>query len=404
MPDRASRPTRKILLLSHYFPSHGGGIEIAAGSLAGHLVREYPLEIIWAASDCDRPPAEIPGLSCLPMSSWNVIEDCLHIAYPLWDLASLMRVWKLSATCDLVHVHEYPYTGSIIACIAAAFYGKPLVITQHVGFVPVAGWLLRAALTFFNHVIARALLSRASRVVFVSDAVAAYFCQHVSFRHPPMVINNGVDSKRFLPAIHDVRQVHRLKLHLPTDKPLFLFAGRFVEKKGLPILQALASHFQEIHWVFAGKGPIDPQSWGLENVSVYRAFPHAEMPSLYQAADLLVLPSRGEGFPLAVQEAMSCGTPVLISEETAKAITAAQHLFLTVQAERADALKQCIERIDELLADESTLVKLRPAVADFALNNWSWERLVETYYKLFSRLIDRSSQDCASAADEFRSL
>ena len=75
-------------------------------------------------------------------------------------------------------------------------------------------------------------------------------------------------------------------------------------------------------------GPIDdPRYWGLcstlvekmpSNVSVhyYGAVFPSEVPSVLASADLFVLPSRGENFGHVILEALSVGTPVLISDKT----------------------------------------------------------------------------------------
>ena len=47
-----------------------------------------------------------------------------------------------------------------------------------------------------------------------------------------------------------------------------LFVGRFVEKKGLAVLRALAQARGDLTFLLAGSGPIRPECWGLANVHV----------------------------------------------------------------------------------------------------------------------------------------
>jgi glycosyltransferase involved in cell wall biosynthesis len=157
---------------------------------------------------------------------------------------------------------------------------------------------------------------------------------------------------------------------------LLLFAGRFVEKKGLGLLHRLARELPRVRWMFAGWGPLDPSQWGLANVSVHRDLAKEELVPLYQAADLLVLPSVGEGFPLVVQEAMACGTPAIVSEEAGRRTEARQ------PHHRAAERRALGGRIRALLASGAELAALRPRVAAFAREHWSWELCAARYAEL----------------------
>ncbi|HEX4928025.1 MAG TPA: glycosyltransferase family 4 protein [Burkholderiales bacterium] len=376
----------RLALVTHYYPAHGGGIELVAAQLAGRLASGDAIAIAWHASDCDPPPA-IAGVRCVPGHACNAIERRSGVPYPLWSLRGLKQVARAASTADVVHIHDCLYLPNLAAFAAARRAGRPVLVTQHVGLVPFRNRLLRALLSAAYRVLGRAVLGRATRVVFVSDSVRRYFADFVKFQAPPQLVENGVDTTQFHPVDEARRQALRSRWAVPVQAPLLVFVGRFVEKKGLRLLRGLAQRLSQARWLFAGAGPLDPAQWGLANVEVVRGRRGAALAELYQAADLLVLPSSGEGFPLVVQEAMACGTPALIASETAVGCPGAGALLLAEEVSGPDALERWERRLRELTAGKATLERLRPAVAAYAAEAWSWERCTERYAALLHQCI-----------------
>ena len=379
----------QVLLVTHYYPAHRGGIERVAGELAERLAARHGVALEWHASDCDPAPA-LPGVRCVPARAWNGIERRFGVPYPLWSPAALRRLAQAVRAADAVHLHDCLYPPNVVASLAARLAGRPVLVTQHIGMVPYRNPLLRAVMFAAYRVLGRSVLGRAARVAFVSEAVRGYFARFVRFRAPPLYVPNGVDTAVFRPAPPASRMALRAELGVLAGQPLLLFVGRFVEKKGLPLLRQLARALPEARWVFAGWGGLDPESWGCANVSVLRGRSGASLAALYQAADLLVLPSRGEGFPLVVQEAMACGTPAIVSAETAAACPDAAALLLAEALDPAGAAPaRWTARLRALLGGEGQLEVLRPKVAAYAREAWSWERCAERYAELLEALCAR---------------
>jgi glycosyltransferase involved in cell wall biosynthesis len=359
----------RIVLVTHYYPAHRGGVERIAGQLAERLAGT--VDITWHASDCDPPPGHIRSV---PAPCWNIAERRLGVPWPVWSPGAVRRLGESIRAADLVHLHDCLYLPNILAYLGARLAGKPVVVTQHVGEVPYRNPLLRAAVRIANRIFGRLILGGACRVVFESATVQRYFERFVRFRSAPVLIPNGVDTTQFKPAVD--RAALRAQLGLPVDRPLLLFIGRFVEKKGLPILEELTARLPQAHWLFAGWGPLDPARWTRANVSVVHSPEASEIAPLYQAADLFVLPSVGEGIPLALQEAMACGTPALVGEETAAGVPGAEGVLLH---EPASDVNRWEARIKALLP---RLEEMRPRVAAFAREHWSWERCTGRYMEL----------------------
>jgi glycosyltransferase involved in cell wall biosynthesis len=369
----------RVTLVSHYYPAHRGGVERVAGQLAERLAIAGVAHIEWHASDCDSPPRSA-GLRCVPARTWNGLERSAGIPYPVWSPPALAQLGRAAAAADVVHLHDCLYLPNLVAFIAARLAGRPVLVTQHIGFVPYRNPLLRGLVEAANRLVGGYVLGRATRVVFESETVRRYFARFVRFREAALLVPNGVDTEFFVPADPARREALRAQQGASNGTPLFLFVGRFVEKKGLPMLRALAGRFPHARWLLAGWGPLDPQAWGLPNVTVVRSPTIAGLLPLYQAADLFVLPSAGEGIPLAIQEAMACGTPVLAGAETAAGSPDAP--ILAESTDGDDAAERWAARVGSLLSAPQALRDLSPRVAEFAREHWSWDQCVRQYAEI----------------------
>lgn len=312
-------------MLSNYFAEHQGGIEAVARGLAdsyrarGHAVR-------WMAAEAGPPHA---GLADdVGFRAWNVTERRLGFPYPLPSPLLYGKIRREVAASDVLHLHDCLYAANIAAFVAARAVHKPVLLTQHVAAVPYENVVVAAAQRAAYATAGRALLTGADQVTFVSPRVMAHFSGRVRFRRPPEVVENGVDTGLFRPPAEGEAAL-RARLGVPERGPTLLFVGRFVSRKGLEAVRAAVVARPDWFWVLIGReGDVDPRSWHAPNAVVLAPMAAERLRDYYGAADLLVLPSRGEGFPLAVQEAMTCGTPALVSEETRQALPeVAGHLF-----------------------------------------------------------------------------
>lgn len=365
----------KLVLVTHFYPAHGGGVELVSQQLAKRLAADHSCELTWCASDTD-PAPDFPGLIALPMRAWNVVERMTGMPYPLWGPASLARLARAIRQADAVHVHDCIYFGSLIAATLARWHGKRLLVTQHIGEVPLRNLLLRLLLAAANRIGGRLVLARADAVVFISLVVKAYYERMFGARQTFHYLPNGVDTALFNPGVLP-KSAYREQLGFATDRVLLLFVGRFVNKKGLPTVRALAAAQPDWQWCLIGQGPEDPHAWGLANVAVCGPLPHRALPDYYRAADLLVLPSESEGFPLVVQEAMACGLVPCIREAIAAGGGLPEDLWAPLPPNGMAASDECVaaERAIECALQRSPQAHAawREGVAGHALAYWSWE-------------------------------
>jgi glycosyltransferase involved in cell wall biosynthesis len=205
------------------------------------------------------------------------------------------------------------YPDAAAAALLAARYRCPL-ITQVLGSdVNELGRRaqirprLAEALLASDHVVAVSAALR-ERVVELGIPAERVVVQH-----------NGVDGERF--AIRD-RDAARRELGLPLDRRLILYVGNLLPEKGVDLLASAAPQlFRAIpnaEILFVGGGPLEgalrmeaerPGMAGRIRLCGRKL--HDEIPLWMAACDLFCLPSRREGCPNVVLEALAAGRPVV---------------------------------------------------------------------------------------------
>lgn len=354
----------RVLTVSHFYEAHGGGIE----RVAGQLCRQFAAlghEAVWAASDADPSPSG--AVAAVPLRCINPTEALTGLPMPIPGWRSLRALCREVGRSDVVIVQDSLYVTSICAMIAARLQRRQVVLIQHIAAIAFSSPVLRKVMALANVLVTRPMLRAADRLVFISDAVRQELLGQPAWRDYRLLFN-GVDGTVFYPPIS------------PPESGPILFVGRFVEKKGLAVIRALATLRPDLDFHLAGSGPIAPASWGLANVRVLGPQTPQALAELYRGAALLLLPSVGEGYPLVIQEAMACGLPVICGEPSNRADPAAAAWLKGVAIDLGDpegSARCCAEAIAAFALDAAA----RSAMADYAARVYSWRAMATAILK-----------------------
>ncbi|CCF83168.1 glycosyltransferase family 4 protein [Nitrolancea hollandica] len=222
---------------------------------------------------------------------------------------------------DLVHLHYPFYSGAEFVALS----GTPYVVTYHQD-VQLAGWLGRAT-SFHGRTIGKRLLKRAARLCptsldYLHHSAIADLAPSLGDR--VVELPNGVDLERFRPGPLDLDT--RRRWGFPEDAVIVLLVGgmdRAHYFKGVPTLLQALTQVPDASAILVGDGDLRPrferqaQALGLsDRVRFTGRVGTDELPRLYRAADVLVLPSQtpGEAFGMVLLEAMASGRLVIATD------------------------------------------------------------------------------------------
>jgi len=231
--------------------------------------------------------------------------------------------------------------------------------------------------------------ARADRIACVSEGVADH-CRRYGFPHEKLVvIPNGIDLVR----LSHVEPADLRRLGVEPGHRAFLFAGRLDRQKGidafLPLATKILEEFPDWEWIVVGDGPLRTRLIQQASASPAGRRIHflgwqPDVSPIMAASEVLVLPSRWEGMPNVVLEAMACGKPVLATRTEG----VAELLGEAAEDQTVDVedWKGLADRLRLWLADPACRQRLGDTNlrrADF----FSVEKMVNRHAELYERLL-----------------
>ena len=281
-----------------------------------------------------------------PKLSLGKIKQNLGISNCYMQIFSfpLFRFLELLFKCFMLRLQgyanfyvHYSYYGALAAWLATWLSGSQVRVFYWNRGMP---WLFKRG--WIEEKVFRFIL-RNTILVTGPESLAKEYIEHYGVREY-RVLSNWVDVERFSPsastsknllkaqALQDLaqgdgsdlpagRQGRAIRQQANKDVRFVLFVHHLSKRKGADLIPDIAKGFgDDVLFLVAGDGPefenlkLKIENLNISNVNLLGKVSNAEIPAYFKTADILLMPSREEGSPHVILEAMASGVPFVASD------------------------------------------------------------------------------------------
>jgi glycosyltransferase involved in cell wall biosynthesis len=386
----------RILLINSEYPPIGGG----AGNASEHLAREMAAQghqvTVLTSRFKGLPHRESQGsiyIHRVPALRRRQDRSKAYeqIAFILTgSLAALPLAARLRPDVTLAF---FGMPSGAIGLLLRIMLRIPYVVSLRGGDVP---GFRPYDFAFYHRLISPLLhlIWRHAQAVVANSGGLRALAQRFNRRVPIHIIPNGADLEVFSPPERE------------WSPPRLLFVGRVVYQKGLDLLLHALSNLRHIPWelTVVGDGPQRrPLKQLCEHLGIegrVRFLGWLKGPALvdaYGAANLFPYPSRHEGMPNAVLEAMASGLPVIASRIAGnEELVIPEETGLLIEPENQQALERALAR---LIEDPHRRREMGQAARRRAAEHFPWSKMAGMYLDLLARVVRRVSAGARRGAD-----
>lgn len=379
---------KRVLIFNYEFPPLGGGGGKASFFLAFELARKgWEVKVITSKFKGLAWKEKIGGIQIIRIP---VFRRKIHQASVFEMLTYIFSsifcgCWHVSQEKPYISLAYFGIPSGPAAFFTKLFYRIPYYILLRGGDVP--GFSPKE-LDFYHRLtrpIIHFLWREAKGVIANSKGLRELASKSL----PGLkieVIPNGIDQELFdltRPKSENIREIN------------ILFAGRFTPQKGVDFLlnslSLVQSNIPKIQIWLAGDGPerkhmeklVGNHDYGGRFIIKFLGWKSRdELNKLYEKADIFILPSRDEGMPNVLLEAMAAALPVIATRVpgSEELVIDGKNGFL-IEKENREDLAQALEKlISDPIARQQMGIAGRKTVREY-----SWARIADRFIEEFGR-------------------
>jgi teichuronic acid biosynthesis glycosyltransferase TuaC len=301
----------------------------------------------------------------------NQIKDSKEVAEDLFDKIK-------DNEFNIIHAHGmYEPPAGLVAKLLSQKLSVPYVVTSHGSDINLA--MPKAKELYVD------VLENAAKVIFVSNALLNKAKSFGYAGENSVVIPNGIEPDVFKPLDKE-----KIREELGLSKKVVGFVGGLKKVKRADKLPEIFSYISSIYdteFLVVGDGELRED---IENeckkrrlkVKFVGSVSHEDVPYYMNAMDVMILPSRNEGFGAVVIEAQGCGVAVVGSGNGGIPEAIGDGGIVVEEGENFE--KRFAESVVKLLENPIDGSYLRNRALGF-----SWENIVEKEIEVYNEVLNR---------------
>jgi glycosyltransferase involved in cell wall biosynthesis len=384
----------KVLMVTERYLPIWGGAENQLHQLIPHLARQgCEVRIAtrrWHGHYLSKERIDETEVVRLGIPGTGAVPTMVFILALIWH--TIVNRKKI----DILHSHGAVNMGALCEILAKFLRLKNVSKIATAGKIPV---LQR---NVFGRAILR-LFKYSDAIISMTDEITAELRSISTPAAAIVKITNGVDAGRFAPGESIEKLQWKMEHGMSLGTKIVLFSSRLVYRKGLDTLldgwPAIKKHCPDTYLIIVGSGSDQPDSVegemrkkvideGLERILFAGETKTPEQ--FFRIADVFVFPSRREGFPNVLMEALASGLPVVASRiGGVTAVLKNSDAGLTFVPEEPVDLSQ---KVIKVLKDARLAKEKGELARDFMLAEYSFQTISHQYVQLYSQITNNTIQ------------